>query len=124
MVGGCRSKLDTVVSGVPQGSVLGPYCSSYTPRLELFSILENKLIGHADDSALIAVVPSSGVRVTVAESLSRDLVKISDWCDLWMMKLNVSKTKTMIVVVVVVGQTVGFISSRTLAYDCLCTLEL
>ena len=28
------------------------------------------------------------------------------------------------VVVVVVGQTVGSISSRTLAYDCLCTLEL
>ena len=29
-----------------------------------------------------------------------------------------------IVVVVVVEQTVGFISSKTLAYDCLCTLEL
>ena len=29
-----------------------------------------------------------------------------------------------VVVVVVVGQTVGSISSRTLAYDCLCTLEL
>ena len=29
-----------------------------------------------------------------------------------------------IAVVVVVGQTVGFISSKTLAYDCLCTLEL
>ena len=29
-----------------------------------------------------------------------------------------------IVVVVVVGHTVGSISSKTLAYDCLCTLEL
>ena len=29
-----------------------------------------------------------------------------------------------VVVVVVIGQTVGSISSRTLAYDCLCTLEL
>ena len=29
-----------------------------------------------------------------------------------------------VVVVVVVGQTVWSISSRTLAYDCLCTLEL
>ena len=29
-----------------------------------------------------------------------------------------------VVVIVVVGQTVGSISSRTLAYDCLCTLEL
>ena len=29
-----------------------------------------------------------------------------------------------VVAVVVIGQTVGSISSRTLAYDCLCTLEL
>ena len=29
--------------------------------------------------------------------LRRDLVKVSEWCDLWSMKLNVSKTKTMIV---------------------------
>ena len=38
-----------------------------------------------------------GVRVTVAETLSRDLVKVSEWCDLWGMKLNANKTKTMIV---------------------------
>ena len=33
----------------------------------------------------------------VAESLNRDLVRVSAWCDLWGMKLNASKTKTMIV---------------------------
>ena len=32
MVDGCRSKLVNVVSGVPQGSALSHYCSSYTPR--------------------------------------------------------------------------------------------
>ena len=68
MVDGCRSKLVNVVSGVPEGSVLGPLlfllCTS-----ELFSSLENKLIGYADDSTLMAVVPSPGVRVAVAESL-------------------------------------------------------
>ena len=32
---------------------------------ELFSILENKLIGYADDSTLMAVVPSPAVRVAV-----------------------------------------------------------
>ena len=57
-----------------QGSVLGPLLFLlYT--LELFSILENKLIGYADDSTLIAVVPYPDVRVTVAESLNRDLVR-------------------------------------------------
>ena len=59
--------------------------------------MENKLIDYADDSTLIAVVPSQGLRVAVAESLCRDLVKVSAWCDLWGMKLNASKTKTMIV---------------------------
>ena len=37
-----------------------------------------QLISYADDSTLIAVVPSTGVRVTVAKSKSRDLVKISE----------------------------------------------
>ena len=64
---------------------------------ELFSILENKLIGYADDSTLMDVVPSSGVRVAVAGSLIRDLGRVSEWCDFWGMKLNASKTKTMIV---------------------------
>ena len=59
--------------------------------------MENKLIGYVDDSTLMAVVPSPGVRVAVAESLIRDLGRVSKWCDLWGMKLNASKTKTMIV---------------------------
>ena len=41
--------------------------------------------------------PSAGVRVTVAESILRDLGRVSEWCDLWGMKLNASKTKAMIV---------------------------
>ena len=45
----------------------------------------------------MAVVPSPGVRVAVAESLIRDLGRVSEWCDLWDMKLNASMTKTMIV---------------------------
>ena len=60
MVDGCRSKLVNVVSGVPQGSILGPiFFILYTS--ELFSILENKLIGYADDSTLMASVSSPGV---------------------------------------------------------------
>ena len=96
MVDGCPSKLDNFVAGVPQGSVLGPLLFLlYTS--ELFSILENKLMAYADDSTLMAVVPSPGVRVTIAKSLIRDLGRVSEWCDLWGMKLNASKTKTMIV---------------------------
>ena len=78
-----------------QGSVLGPLL--FLLYTELFSILENKLIGYADESTLMSVVPSPGVRVAVAESLISDLGRVSEWCDLWVMKLNASKTKTMIV---------------------------
>ena len=82
IVDGRRSKLVNVMSGVPQGSLLGPLLLLlYTS--ELFSILENQLIGYANDYTLIAVVPTPGVRVTGAESLSRDLVKVSEWCDLF-----------------------------------------
>ena len=42
-------------------------------------------------------MPSPGLRVAVAESMRRDLVKVSEWCDIWGMKLNANKTKTMIV---------------------------
>ena len=73
---GCQSKLVNIVSGVLQCSVLDPLLFLlYTS--EIFAILEYKLIGYADDSTLIAVVLSPGVSVTVAESLSCDLVKVS-----------------------------------------------
>ena len=52
---------------------------------------------YAEDSTLMAVVPFPGVRVAEADSLIRDLGWVSEYCDLWGMKLNASKTKTMIV---------------------------
>ena len=88
MVDGCQGKLVNIVSGVPQGSVFCTFLFLlYTS--ELFSIRENKLIGYADDSTLLSVVPSTGVRATVAEFLNRELSKVSGWCNLFGMKLNV-----------------------------------
>ena len=72
MVDGCQSKLVNVLSGVRQGSVLSPLLFLMQTS-DVFSILENKLIGYADNSTLMAVVPSPGVRVAVAESLIRAL---------------------------------------------------
>ena len=59
---GSRSKLVNVVLEVPQGSVLGRLLFLlYTS--ELFSILENKLIGYADDSTLMAVEASQALEL-------------------------------------------------------------
>ena len=63
VVDGCRSKLVNVVSGVPQGSVLGLLLFL---TAELFPVVENKFYGFADDSTLVAVVSSTGERVAVS----------------------------------------------------------
>ena len=59
--------------------------------------MENKLIGYADDSTLMAVIPTPGDKVTVVKSPISDLGRVNLWCHLCGMKLNASKTKTMIV---------------------------
>ena len=89
------------MSGVPQGSVLGPQLF-FLYTAELFSIVESMIYGYTDDSTLVAVVPSHGERVDVSESMNRDLNRVSVWCNLWGMKLHSPQltnqlTKTMIV---------------------------
>ena len=81
VVDGCRSKLLNVVSGVPQGSFLDPQLFLLYIA-ELFFTVDNKLCGYADDSTLVAVVPSPGERVAVSESTNRDLNRVSVWCNL------------------------------------------
>ena len=72
---------------VSQGSVLlQQLFPMYTSNL--FSIVENKLYGHADDSTFVAVVPSHGEKVAAPESMNCDLNGVSVWCDMWGMKLN------------------------------------
>ena len=75
--GVCSSSID-VVSGVPQGSFLGPllfllYIADI-PRL-----LQNELVGYADDSTLLRRIPHPCDRSSVAASLNDDLAVISDW---------------------------------------------
>ena len=85
-----------VISGVPQGSVLGPLLFILYTH-DMWFGLENKLIAYADDATLIAPVPSPELRASVAESLNRDLAKINYWCTSWGMKLNAKKTQSIIV---------------------------
>ena len=95
-VDGCRNKLVNVVSGVSRGSVLvSKLFLLYTEKL--FSVVGNKIHGYADDSTLVTVVPSISETITVTESLNNDLSRVIMWCDLWGMKLNASKTKTIMI---------------------------
>ena len=90
-VDGAYSASLPVLSGVPQGSVLGPlFFILFTSDVGIS--LENKLISYADDTKLFSSVKSPCDRGEVAASLNRDLAKITAWCQLWGMKLNANKT--------------------------------
>ena len=93
--GVCISSID-VVSGVPQGSVLGPllfllYIADL-PRL-----LQNELVGYADDSTLLCRIPHPRDRSSVAASLNDNLAVISNWCSRRGMLVNPSKTRGMLI---------------------------
>ena len=96
VVDGCNSNFANVVSGVPQGSVLGPLLFIlYTSDLGF--ITENLLVSYADDSTLIAVCDKACNRQSITDSLNCDLNVISEWCNTWGMVINPAKSKSMIV---------------------------
>ena len=81
---------------MPQGSVLGPllfllYIADL-PRL-----LQNELVGYADDSTLLCRIPHPRDRSCVAASFNDDLAVVSDWCSSWGMLVNPSKTRGMLI---------------------------
>ena len=77
---------------VPQDSVLGPLLFIlYT--CDMCSGLENRSVAFGIDAILFESAPSPHMRPAIAELLNRDLAKISDWCKLWSMKMNPTKTQ-------------------------------
>ena len=88
IVNGCRSDTCQVISGIPQGSVLGPtlfviYVNDLPRDLRTYS---NML---ADDLKAMKGIACPRDNVIMQE----DINSISDWCALWMMPPNPSKCK-------------------------------
>ena len=84
------------MSGVPQGSVLGPILFVlYTS--DLSHVVDSQVYCYADDTTLVAPVQRPSLSAAVGDVLNDDLAKVVDWCERWDMKLNPRKSKSLLV---------------------------
>lgn len=90
VLNGKKSKWVSVVSGVPQGSVLGPilfiiYINDMDERIK------NLLWKFADDTKLMG---NAGTTLGI-DSLKTDLKSLEEWSEIWQMPVNADKCKIM-----------------------------
>ena len=85
-------RVENVLAGVPQWSVLGPLFFLVYIN-DLCDILNYDVKLFADDTSLFSVVEIKGVS---AEKLNRDLERIRLWAWQWKMGFNVEKTEGII----------------------------
>ena len=77
---GAASEWIPIISGMPQGTVLGPLLFIlYTSKM--FELVENRLFAYADNSTLLASVHKPADRPAVSATLDRDLARIQEWCN-------------------------------------------
>ena len=90
VMGDIESEWKDILSGVPQGSVLGPLLFVIYIN-DLPDGLKNVFKMYADDSKVIA----EAVELDQISTLQEDIAKIKEWCDKWSMCLNSGKCKVM-----------------------------
>jgi hypothetical protein len=78
-----------ITSGVPQGSILGPYLLNVFINDVRNSIKDCNFLIFADDIKIVHVIDCSYDCVL----LQSDINSVSDWCTANFMRLNVSKTR-------------------------------
>jgi hypothetical protein len=89
-VGQAESTWSEVLSGVPQGSVLGPVLFICYIN-DLPDIVNSFIYMYADDTKLFRRVDNNEDR----EELQRDLDLLGEWASKWQLRFNVEKCKTM-----------------------------
>jgi len=87
---GRSSQWAFVLSGIPQGSVLGPLLFLIFVN-DLDSNLRNLLYKFADDTKVFGKVNNAADGVRLQEDLNR----LCDWANMWQMEFNVAKCVTM-----------------------------
>jgi hypothetical protein len=87
-VNGFLSELMDVVSGVPQGSVLGPLLFLLYIN-DILTHMQSRVLLFADDMKLFR--PIAGLHDAIL--LQSDLIYLHNWTTTWLLKLNSSKCK-------------------------------
>lgn len=90
VIAGQPSSPAQVLSGVPQGSVLGPLLFLIYIN-DISSGISSTIRLFADDCVIYRRISNNEDQIL----LQKDLQKIENWCSLWLMTLNLSKCKFM-----------------------------
>ena len=90
VVNGENSEWEQVVSGVPQGSVLGPILFTVFIN-DLDDTIKSKISKFADDTKLIGQAGST----EETDILQEDLERLNEWAKKWQMSFNADKCKVL-----------------------------
>jgi hypothetical protein len=90
VINGVMSDWQEVLSGIPQGSILGPLLFIIFIN-DIDQGITSKILKFADDTKLLGGVKSE----EDLESLRKDLNRLYDWSEKWQMKFNLDKCKVM-----------------------------
>jgi hypothetical protein len=87
----CHSDYVDVISGVPQGSILGPILFIlFINDIDLACPTNTNLKLFADDLKLYSVISLDSTSASI--NLQQSVDKVSEWASLWQFSINVSKT--------------------------------
>ena len=90
VIGSNYSDWKSVISGVPQGSVLGPALFLiFTNNLP--QIVKSFVVLFADDTKIFNIVNEPGER----DIIQQDINVLSEWSDKWLLRFNASKCKVL-----------------------------
>ena len=92
VINGKSSTWAKIFSGVPQGSILGPFLFLIYFD-DIIKDIESDMFLFADDASILDFFKNS---YDSSFKLNRDLIKLHDWSKKWFVEFNPTKTKFLV----------------------------